>query len=85
MLINPMEMEAAMAKSMSSKKKNRTLEQKHRELFPPLDPPGSTFPQLPAQPADAGYVIVNVTSYGGYQAPIEGWSILNAELGRGIK
>ena len=74
-----------MAKLLKKKKKKKTLEQAHRELFPPFDVSDSNFPRGAEPPASTQYIIVNVTSYGGYQAPIEGWSVLNAELGRGIK
>lgn len=68
------------------KRRAKTLEQKHRELFPPLETPPS-YPQdrNPAPIDTTQYMVVNVTSYGGYEPPIEGWSTINAELGRGAK
>ncbi len=74
----------AVAKAL--KRKRKTLENKHRDLFPPMKTAPS-YPQEwnPAPVDNTQYLVVNVTSYGGYEAPIEGWSILNAELGRGLK
>jgi hypothetical protein len=73
-----------MAKKL--KRQRKTLAQRHRELFPPIEPVPDYYPQQPpSPPSGQGYMVVTVASYGGYQPPIEGWSLLNAELGRGTK
>lgn len=69
-----------MAKTL--KRKTKTLEQRHRELFPPLETTPAYPQQFPTPSKEPRYMVVTVTSYGGYQPPIEGWSLLNAELGR---
>ena len=69
-----------MTKKQSVRKKPKTLEEQHAELFYPYREPAKE----PAPVATAGqqnYVVVTVATYGGYGPPIEGWSTAYAELG----
>lgn len=66
------------------KRKEKSLAEKHAELFAP-------FPFIPTsdlydlrQP-DFRPMINSVVSGGAGQAPVETWSTLHAELGRGTK